>query len=171
MGGKKEPKKLTKAQQEQLDAKNREKAIEDVWKACKNDKGAIVTKALTLGYTLDYADPDHGHTALHRAAAFSAMGVIRVLHKAGASLDTKNKSKETPLDTAKAHADESTVKLLEALLSGKSGDDIVAEEDEDEDQDTGDAPAEASESPIQDAPGEAADAAPPTQALESVALE
>ena len=58
MGGKKEPKKLTKAEQEKLDAKNREKAIEDVWKACKQDKATAVQKALTLGFPLDYCDPD-----------------------------------------------------------------------------------------------------------------
>ena len=76
MGGKKEPKKLTKAQQEQLDAKNREKAIEDVWKACKNDKGAIGTKALRLGYPLDYADPDV-RAAVPGARAQTCQGAAR----------------------------------------------------------------------------------------------
>lgn len=189
MGGKKEPKKLTQAQQQQLDAKNREKVIEDVWKACKNDKPAMVTKALTLGYTVDYMDEDvrigshlmqhelcpgptatapyfrprnlaryfgsscaassllhplsqHGHTAFHRAAAFSALGVIRVLFNAGASLETQNKvctshlnattchaakplhpvpppqKKETPLDVARDLGDEDTIKLMEALAAG-----------------------------------------------------
>ena len=63
----------------------------------------------------------HEHTALHRAAAFGALGVIRVLHSHGGSLEKKNKSKETPLDTAKSLSNEMAVKLLEALALGVRG--------------------------------------------------
>ena len=144
MGGKpKGPKVLTAKEQEKKDAENMKKAIEAMWKACKNDKGGDAEKALKNGFPVDYADEDvrsiwrpryicsvlltrwcarsqYGHTALHRAAAFGALSVLRVLHKAGAPLETQNKAKETALDTAKGLKNELAFKLLEAFAEGAS---------------------------------------------------
>ena len=64
--------------------------------------------------------PQFGHTALHRAAAFGAVSCLRVLRKAGASLETKNNAKETALDTAKGLNNEVAAKLLEAFAEGES---------------------------------------------------
>ena len=52
MGGK------PKAVQEKKDAEARKKAIESMWKACKNDKGGEAEKAIKNGFPLDYADED-----------------------------------------------------------------------------------------------------------------
>ena len=56
MGGKpKGPKVLTAKEQEKKDAEARKKAIESMWKACKNDKGGEAEKAIKNGFPLDYA--------------------------------------------------------------------------------------------------------------------
>uniref|UniRef100_A0A6T7YVH9 Uncharacterized protein n=1 Tax=Prymnesium polylepis TaxID=72548 RepID=A0A6T7YVH9_9EUKA len=136
MGGKaKGPKPLTAKEQEKKDAETRMKAIDNMWKACKNDKSGDAEKAIKNGFPLDYADEEWGHTAMHRAAAFGALGVLRVLFKAGAPINVQNKAKETPLDTAKVLNNEPAGKLLEAFVEGKTGDDI-ADGDEDNDSDT-----------------------------------
>lgn len=60
-----------------------------------------------------------GHTALHRAAAFNALSVLRVLYSAGAALDVQNKAKETAFDTAKSLNNDLAAQLLEAFAEGE----------------------------------------------------
>ena len=59
MGGKaKGPKPLTAKEQEKKDAEARKKAIDNMWKACKNDKQGDAEKAIKNGFPVDYADEE-----------------------------------------------------------------------------------------------------------------
>ena len=106
-------------------AKAAAKAVDDLNKAAKNDDvkkaEAILDKGLVL---VDHVDPETGHTTLHRAAAFNALKVIRLLHSRGAPLDVKNKREQTPLMVAEHIGEPKAAALLRALAAGKSGDDI-----------------------------------------------
>ena len=138
------PKQLTKAEEAKAAAAAEKKAIDALWKAAKNDAGKAAEAAIEkLPSCVGYADeqvsleqgnaaiagvltvPDctlcccqYGHTALHRAAAFGALSVMRVLYKHGASLEVKNRARETPLDTAKSLGNNDATKLLEAFAQG-----------------------------------------------------
>ena len=108
----KPPKKLTQAQQEKKDAEDLKKAVDAMWKACKNDVAKSADEAITKkGFNVNWADEDFGNTALHRAAAFNALAVMRVLFKAGGAdlLDVKNKAKRTPLEEAQKLENEEAV--------------------------------------------------------------
>jgi hypothetical protein len=67
---------------------------------------------------------------MHIAAGFGSLKVIRVLHAAGASLEKENKQKLTPLQMAQQINEENAAALIEALLAGKTGDEIGAGEDD-----------------------------------------
>ena len=112
------------------------KTIEELKKASKNDDVKKAEAALDRGLvTVDYAEEGSGHTPLHRAAAFGALKVIRMLHARGASLEVLNGKKQTPLDVAEHIGEPKAAALLRALASGKSGDGIESEDDEGEDAD------------------------------------
>jgi len=150
-----------------------------MWRACKNDKGKDAEKALKSGCPVDFQDEDWGHSALHRAAAFNALSVIRVLRAAGAPLDLKNVAKETPLETAKKLDNELAAKLLEAFADGKTGDGI-GQDEEDDGSDTEDAGVAADGAGADEAAAdvtangakaEPPKAEPPTAAMNAVAIE
>lgn len=59
MGGKsKGPKPLTPKEQEKKEAEARKKAVEGMWKACKNDRAKDAEKAIKNGFDVAYADED-----------------------------------------------------------------------------------------------------------------
>ena len=65
-----------------------------------------------------------GNTLAHVAAAFGALDVLRYLYKSGAVFDAPNGKKMTPLEAAQAIGEEDSVLLIQALMEGKSGDEI-----------------------------------------------
>ena len=51
------PKKLTEAQQKKKDAEDRKKAVDSMWKACKNDVKKSAEEAISKkGYDVRYAE-------------------------------------------------------------------------------------------------------------------
>jgi len=80
----------------------------------------------------NYVDEATGHTTMHRAAAFGALKVIKMLHTRGASLDVKNKRNMTPLQAAEDIGEPKAAKLLQLLVAGKSGNDVVSEDDDED---------------------------------------
>ena len=120
MGNKKPPPK--KSDEEKL-AERVAKANANLLKAAKNDETAKAEKAIADGAELNFAN-EHGQTAAHMAAAYGALDIIRFLHKAGADFTLQNKKKMTALDAAKHIGEEDAQALIEALLDGRSGDDI-----------------------------------------------
>lgn len=55
-----------------------------------------------------------------------------MLHARGASLDVKNKRNMTPLEAAEDIGEPKAAKLLQLLLSGKSGADVVSDDDDED---------------------------------------
>ena len=80
---------------------------------------------------INFAEEGTGHTLLHRAAAFGALKVIRMLHARGAALDVINAKKQTALDVAEHIGETKAAALLRALAAGKSGDDLNASDGSD----------------------------------------
>ena len=67
------------------------------------------------GVNLDGTDPRKGRTALHVAAASGRVEAIRVLTRAGCSLDVRDSSNGTPLHTCVAHSSCAAVAALAAV--------------------------------------------------------
>jgi hypothetical protein len=101
------------------------KACTDLLKACKDDNLPKAEKALRDGADINFAN-ERGQTAAHIAAAYGALKIIRLCHASGAdfSLETSDKNKFTPIAAARHIGEEDSALLIEALLAGKSGDDI-----------------------------------------------
>ena len=154
------PKKDAEAEE----AKKREKATTDLLRNCKNDEGKKAESAIAKGADILYEN-EKGNSLMHIAAGFGALSVIRVLHKAGVSLDKENQEKLTPLQMAQQINEENAAALIEALLAGKSGDDIGAGEGEGEE--AGEAGSELAAAP---AVGAAASPAPAGPAVAPCAL-
>ena len=128
-GGGKDPRAEAKAEAEKAE-KALAKTLDELKKAAKNDDPKKVEAALDRGLVnVNYAEEDTGHTTMHRAAAFGAIKVIKLLHARGAALDTLNGKKQTPLDVAEAIGEPKAAALLKALAAGKSGDGIESEDD------------------------------------------
>jgi len=131
MGQKKAAPKKT---DEEKAAEKLQKANESLFKACKDDELKKVEDAVAKGADIHWQN-DKGHTAVHVAAAFGALSVIRYLHKQGAALEVLNERKMTPLMAARHIGEEDAAALLEALIAGKSGDGIGQAEDASDDED------------------------------------
>lgn len=74
----------------------------------------MVTQLIRAG-----ADPNafgpHGHTALHAAAVYGNLAMIRLLLSSGARLDLKDKTfDDTPIGWAAHHKHERAVRFLRA---------------------------------------------------------
>ena len=138
MGGKKPPAK--KSEEEKL-AEKRAKQNTALLKAAKNDEVVKAEKAIAEGAEINFQN-EHGQSASHMAAAYGALDVLRLLYKSGADFTLINAKKMTPLDAAKHIGEEDAQALIEALLAGKSGDEIglgkdLDLSDEEEDDDAG----------------------------------
>jgi len=77
---------------------------------------------------------DKGNTAAHIAAGFGSLKSLGYLYKQGANLAAKNLKKQKPIDLARDIGEDGAVKLIEALIAGKSDGEIEAIlRDDDED--------------------------------------
>ena len=104
--------------------------MEELNKAVKNNDTKKAMAVLDKGLvSVQHVEESTGHTALHRAAAFGAVEVIKMLHSRGASLAAKNKREQTPLEVAVTIGEDKAAKLLRALAEGKSGEDIDGSDD------------------------------------------
>ena len=141
-------------------AKKVEKANADLMRACKNDEGKKAESAIAKGADINYEN-DKGNSLMHIAAGFGSLSVIRVLHKAGASLEKANQQQLTPLQMAQKINEENAAALIEALLAGKTGDEIGAGEGEEEEEgeEAGEPSSERAAAPSADEVGAAAAAA------------
>jgi len=127
---------LTKAEAAKASEAEEAKALDGLWKALKNGDAKKAEACLIKCPALvGYADPTHGHTPMHRAAAFASLSCIKLLHHHGASLTTRNRAGRTPLEEAKGIGEVKAVKLFEALAAGKSGDELKDDEDSGDDDD------------------------------------
>jgi len=151
---------LLKAEEALLKAK--EKAWEKLAKACKDDEIKKCEEAVAKGADVDHFN-DKGNTAAHIAAGFGSLRILCYLHKRGANLAAKNLKKQKPIDLAKDIGEDGAVKLIEALIAGKSDVEIEAIL-RDDDDDSGDETEEATPEPppppvgIPPLPSEMADA-------------
>ena len=87
-------------------------------KAAREDETKKVDEALSKGGDIGFAN-DHGQTAAHMAAAFGALGVLRLLHSRGADFTRTNNSGMTPLAAALHIGETVAASHIEALLAGK----------------------------------------------------
>ena len=131
MGGKKAA--PPKKSDEEKAAEKKLKACESLLKAVKDDEMKKVEDAVAKGADINWQN-DKGHTAAHVAAAFGALNALRYLHKNGADFEVINAKKMTPLMAAKHIGEDDAVLLIEALLAGRSGDDIGKGNDSDDDE-------------------------------------
>ena len=69
-----------------------EKLNANMCKLAKNDEVAKVEEALSKGADKDYVN-DKGHSVVHVAAAFGALGVIRLLFSKGSNFEASNKAR------------------------------------------------------------------------------
>jgi len=151
MGGSKKPVTPRKTDEEKA-AEKKLKACEALFKAAKDDEVKKCEDAIGKGADIFWQNAK-GHTAVHVAAAFGALNVLRLLHKLGADFEVINEAKMTPIMAARHIGEDNAAKLIEALLAGLSGDDIGKEAESDDDDDA-----------LQRAPAEAAGPAAPAKA-------
>ena len=72
-----------------------QKANDNFFKAVKDDEVKKCEDWKAKGADINYIN-DKGHSAVHVAAAFGALNVLRYLHKQGASFETINAVSLTP---------------------------------------------------------------------------
>ena len=82
--------------------------------------GRAEAAKLLIGYQIDIdkQGPYNGYTALHDAIWQSNVETVEVLLNAGANLNLKSNSGQTPLDFAKARKNERIIALIEQKLAG-----------------------------------------------------
>ena len=79
-----------KLSEEEKAAAALEKLNVNMCKLAKNDEVVKLQEALSKGADKNYVN-DKGHSVVHVAAAFGALGVIRLLFAEGANFETSNK--------------------------------------------------------------------------------
>ena len=77
------------AEAAEKEAKAIQKANDNFFKAVKDDEVKKCEDWKAKGADINYIN-DKGHSAVHVAAAFGALNVLRYLHKQGASFETIN---------------------------------------------------------------------------------
>ena len=158
-------------------AAKKEKAENDLIKACKNDELSKAKKCVEAGADLSIDATGTGSTPLHVAAGFGSYEVCKFLHSANANLDALNNKRMTPLDVATQVGEDKIVRLLQALMRGEAPPEEAPEVEDDEDDEVGEGAAgaegPAGEKPIAPPEKEAApqEVADPYPVSESIAAE